>query len=157
MSVKLKQVFSGKRLDEVHALYETAFPASEKKPFSMIVSGQGTGLVEILSLEENNRFLGLAIMAKAGDRVLLDYFAIADTLFTRSARVTRCPSAHVTIYLPLPEVFSPVYSSPLSNIRRNRRFPPSVRNILSNTLFWVSGVDPSSKRLTRKSASTRIW
>ena len=59
MSVKLKQVFSGKRLDEVHALYETAFPASEKKPFSMIVSGQGTGLVEILSLEENNRFLGL--------------------------------------------------------------------------------------------------
>ena len=33
---------------------------------------------EILSLEENNRFLGLAIMAKAGDRVLLDYFAIAD-------------------------------------------------------------------------------
>ena len=73
MSVKLKQVFSGKRLDEVHALYETAFPASEKKPFSMIVSGQGTGLVEILSLEENNRFLGLAIMAKAGDRVLLDY------------------------------------------------------------------------------------
>lgn len=30
MSVKLKQVFSGKRLDEVHALYETAFPASEK-------------------------------------------------------------------------------------------------------------------------------
>ena len=52
MSVKLKQVFSGKRLDEVHALYETAFPASEKKPFSMIVSGQGTGLVEILSLEE---------------------------------------------------------------------------------------------------------
>ena len=52
MSVKLKQVFSGKRLDEIHALYETAFPAGEKKPFSMIVSGQGTGLVEILSLEE---------------------------------------------------------------------------------------------------------
>ena len=93
MSVKLKQVFSGKRLDEVHALYETAFPASEKKPFSMIVSGQGTGLVEILSLEENNRFLGLAIMAKAGDRVLLDYFAIADEVrgpalrhFRRSVR-----------------------------------------------------------------------
>lgn len=78
MSVELKQVFSGKRLDEIHALYETAFPAGEKKPFSMIVSGQGTGLVEILSMEENNRFLGLAIMAKAGDRVLLDYFAIAD-------------------------------------------------------------------------------
>lgn len=30
------------------------------------------------AIEENNGFLGLAIMAKAGDRVLLDYFAIAD-------------------------------------------------------------------------------
>lgn len=78
MSVELKQVFSGKRLDEIHALYETAFPAGEKNPFSMIVSGQETGLVEILAVEENDEFLGLAIMAKAGDRVLLDYFAIAD-------------------------------------------------------------------------------
>ena len=58
-------------------IYETAFPAGEKKPFSMIISGQETGLVEILSAEENDTFLGLAIMAKSGDRVLLDYFAIA--------------------------------------------------------------------------------
>lgn len=78
MSIELKQVFSGERLDEIHALYETAFPAGEKKPFSMIVSGQETGLVEILAVEKDDRFLGLAIMAKAGDRVLLDYFAIAD-------------------------------------------------------------------------------
>ena len=78
MMIELKQVFSGKRLEEVHALYETAFPACEKKPFSMITAGQETGLVEILAIEENNGFLGLAIMAKAGDRVLLDYFAIAD-------------------------------------------------------------------------------
>ena len=77
MSIKLKQVFSGERLMEIHALYETAFPAGEKKPFSMIISGQETGLVEILSAEENDTFLGLAIMAKSGDRVLLDYFAIA--------------------------------------------------------------------------------
>ena len=75
MMIELKQVFSGKRLEEVHALYETAFPACEKKPFSMITAGQETGLVEILAIEENNGFLGLAIMAKAGDRVLLDYFA----------------------------------------------------------------------------------
>lgn len=78
MSIELKQIFSGKRLDEIHALYETAFPAGEKKPFSMIVSGQDTGLVEILAVEKDDCFLGLAIMAKAGDRVLLDYFAIAD-------------------------------------------------------------------------------
>ena len=52
-------------------IYETAFPAGEKKPFSMIISGQETGLVEILSAEENDTFLGLAIMAKSGDRVLL--------------------------------------------------------------------------------------
>lgn len=78
MYVELKQVFAGKSLDEVRALYETAFPAGEKKPFSMLISGQEAGLVEILSVEENDKFHGLAIMAKAGDRVLLDYFAIAD-------------------------------------------------------------------------------
>ena len=77
MSIELKQIFSGERLAQIHALYETAFPAGEKKPFSMIISGQETGLVEILSAEENDTFLGLAIMAKSGDRVLLDYFAIA--------------------------------------------------------------------------------
>ena len=40
MSIELKQIFSGERLAEIHALYETAFPAGEKKPFSMIISGQ---------------------------------------------------------------------------------------------------------------------
>lgn len=64
MSVKLKQVFSGKRLDEVHALYETAFPASEKKPFSMIRFRAGDRAGGHLSLEENNRFLGLASMRR---------------------------------------------------------------------------------------------
>ncbi len=39
MMIELKQVFSGKRLEEVHALYETAFPACEKKPFSMRMLG----------------------------------------------------------------------------------------------------------------------
>ena len=34
-------------------------------------------------------------------------------------------------------MFSPVYSSPLSNISPNRRFPPSVRKFLANTLFWA--------------------
>lgn len=80
MSVTLKRVTSGKRLEDIHGLYESAFPASEKKPFSMIISGQEQGLVEILAVEEEDRFLGLAIMAKTGDRVLLDYFAIADNV-----------------------------------------------------------------------------
>ncbi len=78
MSVKLKQVFSGKRLDEVHALYETAFPASEKKPFSMIVSGRGLGWWRSFPWKRIIGFLVLPSWPKAGDRVLLDYFAIAD-------------------------------------------------------------------------------
>ena len=104
MSIKLKQVFSGERLMEIHALYETAFPAGEKKPFSMIISGQETGLVEILSAEENDTFLGLAIMAKSGDRVLLDYFAIASERRGQgTGRKRRCSyntygKRHITLY-----------------------------------------------------------
>lgn len=33
MSVKLKQVFSGKRLDEVHALYETGISRQREETF----------------------------------------------------------------------------------------------------------------------------
>ena len=53
-------------------------PSSMRKPFSMITAGQGTGLVEILAIEEKKRISRSRHHGKAGDRVLLDYFAIAD-------------------------------------------------------------------------------
>ena len=66
------------RLQKIEQLYQTAFPACERKPFSNMTQRQATGQVDIFALEENGAFHGLAITMKALDLVLLDYFAIAD-------------------------------------------------------------------------------
>lgn len=65
------------QLDQIEALYEKSFPKSEKKPFSLICEKQAAGMVDILYIQENDDFCGLAITMKNNDLVLLDYFAIA--------------------------------------------------------------------------------
>lgn len=73
----IKEAFDEIQLERVKDLYENAFPASEKKPFSMILKKREEGLAEILSIEdENKQFCGLLITALYKDLVLIDYFAI---------------------------------------------------------------------------------
>lgn len=61
-------------------LYMTAFPASERKPFAMIVKMCKAGRTDIWCLEQNGEFRGLAITINSLDLVLLDYFAVAKEL-----------------------------------------------------------------------------
>lgn len=71
----------------VEEIYMEAFPAVERKPFSMLVDAQAEGNVEILMIrqsgdgeesEENGICAGgEIILAQYGDVVLLDYFAVA--------------------------------------------------------------------------------
>lgn len=68
------------RLKKIEDLYLRAFPLTERKPFSLMVQKQEEGTMEILSIEEKNVFLGLAIFAHDKDIALLDYFAISDEL-----------------------------------------------------------------------------
>ena len=65
------------QLEKIHALYEEAFPASEKKPFEFILQKRETGNFEILEIvDETGEFCGLAIMMLHENLVLLDYFAV---------------------------------------------------------------------------------
>ena len=67
----IKEAFNDTQLERVKDLYEIAFPASEKKPFSMILEKREEGLAEILSIEdENKQFCGLLITALYNDLVL---------------------------------------------------------------------------------------
>ena len=63
---------------QIEDLYIKSFPVCERKPFSLILEKQKTGNVDVLILEKNGRFLGLAITMMDKDLVLLDYFAIAE-------------------------------------------------------------------------------
>lgn len=76
--MQLKNAISVLQLKNIRALYEKAFPASEKKPFEFILQKRETGNFEVLEIvDDADDFCGLAIMMLYGDLVLLDYFAIA--------------------------------------------------------------------------------
>lgn len=64
------------RLAQIETLYLNAFPKCERKPFSVICQKSREGVTDILSIEEDGRFLGLAITINFEDKVLLDYFAM---------------------------------------------------------------------------------
>ena len=78
--MKIIKATDEKRLKIIEELYLRAFPLAERKPFQMMVKKQSEGTMEILSIEEENSFLGLAIFAYDKDIALLDYFAISDEL-----------------------------------------------------------------------------
>lgn len=76
--MKIVKATDEKRLKYIEELYLRAFPKEERKPFWLMLQKQAEGTMEILSIEEENAFLGLAIFAFDKDLALLDYFAISD-------------------------------------------------------------------------------
>ena len=58
------------------SLYMEAFPASERKPFSMILKMRSAGKTDVWCLMEQGAFRGLAITINSPELVLLDYFAV---------------------------------------------------------------------------------
>lgn len=61
----------------LYCLYQAAFPASEKKPFSMIRSMNKKGRSDVWYCEEDDKFAGLVITINGPDMILLDYLAVA--------------------------------------------------------------------------------
>ncbi len=76
--MKLTDKHNKERLSQLYDLYMRAFPKSERKPFEVMVQKCDEGKMELLAIEENNEFAGLAFMVIYKDLALLDYFAIAD-------------------------------------------------------------------------------
>lgn len=78
--MKLIKATSEQQLNVVEELYLRAFPATERKPFPEMVERQKMNTMDIFSIESENGFWGLAILAHDKDITLLDYFAISDEL-----------------------------------------------------------------------------
>lgn len=76
--IKLVEANQRQQIDNIRRLYKEAFPAAERKPFSLIQCKCREGATEMLAIEdEDGAFLGLAITILDRDIALLDYFAIA--------------------------------------------------------------------------------
>ncbi len=62
---------------KIYNLYQSAFPASEKKPFSMIRTMWKKGKSDVWYCEEDGKFAGLVITINGPEKILLDYLAVA--------------------------------------------------------------------------------
>ena len=60
----------------LYKLYRQAFPAFERKPFSIIRSMQKKGKSDIWYFEKDGRFAGLVFTINSNDVILIDYLAI---------------------------------------------------------------------------------
>jgi GNAT superfamily N-acetyltransferase len=63
---------------KIYNLYRSAFPRSERKPFSMIYKMSRKGKTDVWYCTDHSSFIGLAITINGPDKILLDYFAIDD-------------------------------------------------------------------------------
>lgn len=63
---------------KLYRLYLSAFPASERKPFGIIVRMFRQGRSDIWCIQRNGKFAGLATTINGGDLILLDYLAVAE-------------------------------------------------------------------------------
>jgi len=77
MEILLKKPAGAQRWLQLYRLYMTAFPASERKPVSMILKMYKKGVTDIWCLERDGKFMGLAITINGPHLILLDYFAVS--------------------------------------------------------------------------------
>ncbi|MBQ3009896.1 MAG: GNAT family N-acetyltransferase [Oscillospiraceae bacterium] len=61
---------------KIYRLYCSAFPVSERKPFSMITSMYRKGTTDVWYCSDDGKFVGIAITINGTDSILLDYFAM---------------------------------------------------------------------------------
>lgn len=64
---------------DIYKLYQNAFPASEKKPFSKIVKMYCKGTTDVWRFTRNGRFVGIIITINGAEHILLDYLAVEET------------------------------------------------------------------------------
>lgn len=76
--MKLTNCPTQAQLTTMEHLYLEAFPADERKPFSLMLQKSKEGVMELLAIEgDNEEFLGLAFTVLQAGSVLLDYFAVS--------------------------------------------------------------------------------
>lgn len=61
----------------IYRLYHSAFPKSERKPFSMIRKMARKGKTDVWRVQRDGKMLGLAITINGEKEILLDYLAVS--------------------------------------------------------------------------------
>lgn len=154
MDIYLTPANTAEQITQIKTLYMEAFPKAERKPFSLIIEKSRDGSADILSIESQTtesqtiksqatesrtKFVGEAILAKDGDLVLLDYFAIAPGMRNCGAgsRALELLLQRYQKYRFFLEIESTVHAAPDSD-RRLRRKDFYLRNGMACMDYLVS-------------------
>lgn len=131
---RLRSADTDAQLQQVEELYMRAFPAAERKPFSMILRTRRRGNAEILTIEAaDGTFAGEAITVQCGSLVLVDYFAVSEEkrgcgVGSAALRLSRERYAGKTVFL---EIESTKAENVPNRAQREKRKAFYLRNGLS--------------------------
>lgn len=137
---RLRLANTDAQLQQIEALYMRAFPAAERKPFSMILRTRRRGYAEILTIEAaDGTFAGEAITVQCGSLVLVDYFAVSEEkrgcgVGSAALQLLRERYADKTVFL---EIESTKEENAPNRAQREKRKAFYLRNGLSCMPFRV--------------------
>ena len=80
MEIVLKAAENTREWVKIYKLYLTAFPASERKPFSVIRRMFREGRAHVWCILAQGKFAGMAATVNGDDLILVDYFAVSKKL-----------------------------------------------------------------------------
>ncbi|MBQ2927805.1 MAG: GNAT family N-acetyltransferase [Oscillospiraceae bacterium] len=128
---------------EIYSLYQKAFPASEKKPFSVIRKMHRKGVSDIWRFTRKGRFAGLIITINGSKHILLDYLAVDEGqrgtgIGTEILQLMRNHYAGKGVFLEIESVYE-VCDNQAQRIRR-KHFYESCGMQSMDVFVWLFGV-----------------
>ena len=110
---------------KLYQLYLDAFPAAERKPFSVIKKMYRKGKMDVWCIRQNGIFTGLVITINSEDLILIDYLAVCKKhrgkgIGTMTLQALQSLYHGKRIFLEIESVFDPC--SNLSQRQKRKQF-----------------------------------
>ena len=128
---------------DIYKLYQKSFPASEKKPFWMIVKMHRKGASHVWRFTRNGKFAGLIITINGDSHILLDYLAVEENqrgtgIGTEILQLMRKEYAGKGVFLEIESVYEQSDNQP-ERIRRKHFYEKSGMTSME-VFVWLFGV-----------------
>lgn len=128
---------------DIYKLYQKAFPASEKKPFSMIVKMYRKGASHVWRFTRNGKFAGLIITINGDLHILLDYLAVEESqrgtgIGTEILRLMRAHYVGKGVFLEIESVYEDCDNKD-QRLRRKHFYEKSGMTSME-VFVWLFGV-----------------
>lgn len=128
---------------QIYRLYHRAFPASEKKPFSMILKMYRKGNSHVWRFTRDGAFVGLIITINGEKQILLDYLAVEQSrrgtgIGTQILQLMRSHYAGKDVFLEIESVYEEC-DNKAERIRR-KHFYEKCGMTSMEVFVWLFGV-----------------